>query len=104
MREKKGFCISGYLALLLAVVAGAGGTWLIIAELMEDVSSVTMIGVGAFLLLLALVALSSLVIVQPNEAKVVTFFGTYVGTVVESGLWMVMPLSNKSTVSLKVRN
>jgi regulator of protease activity HflC (stomatin/prohibitin superfamily) len=106
MREKKGFCISGYLALLLAVIAAAGGAWLIIAELMAAVgsASVTMIGVGAFLLLLALVALSSLVIVQPNEAKVVTFFGTYVGTVVESGLWMVMPLSSKSTVSLKVRN
>ncbi|MHA6481550.1 SPFH domain-containing protein [Paenibacillus sp. strain BS8-2] len=104
MKEKKGFCVSGYLALLVAVVAAAGGVWLIGSEISADVSSATLIGVGAFLLLLAAIALSSLVIVQPNEAKVVTFFGTYVGTVVESGLWMVMPLSTKSTISLKVRN
>ncbi|GBG10297.1 membrane protein [Paenibacillus agaridevorans] len=71
---------------------------------MKDTSSYGLVAVGAILIVLALVGLSSLVIVQPNEAKVITFFGTYVGTVVESGLWMVLPLSTKSTISLKVRN
>ncbi|OUS70769.1 hypothetical protein B1748_27665 [Paenibacillus sp. MY03] len=104
MREKKGFCVSGYLALLLALVAAAGGGWLFVTELMKDTSSYGLVAVGAILIVLALVGLSSLVIVQPNEAKVITFFGTYVGTVVESGLWMVLPLSTKSTISLKVRN
>ncbi|QNK58098.1 SPFH domain-containing protein [Paenibacillus sp. PAMC21692] len=104
MREKKGFCVSGYLALLLALVAAVGGGWLFVTELMKDTSSYGLVAVGAILIVLALVGLSSLVIVQPNEAKVITFFGTYVGTVVESGLWMVLPLSTKSTISLKVRN
>lgn len=34
----------------------------------------------------------------------VTFFGTYMGSVLESGLWMVLPLTNKVNISLKVRN
>lgn len=104
MREKKGFYVSGYLALLLALVAAVGGGWLIASELMSDEPAVTLIGIGLVLLLAALVGLSSLVIVQPNEAKVITFFGTYVGTVTESGLWMVLPLTTKATISLKVRN
>lgn len=107
MNEKKALCVSGYLALLVAVVAAIGGVYVIAKELMSDTPhapSGVMIALGFLLVLLAGLCLSSLVIVQPNEAKVITFFGTYIGTVVESGLWMVVPLTTKVTVSLKVRN
>ena len=43
-------------------------------------------------------------IVGPNEAKAVTFFGKYKGTIKESGFLWTIPLSGARTVSLKVIN
>ncbi len=42
--------------------------------------------------------------VQPNQAKVVVFFGKYIGTIRDSGLFLTVPLSVRKTVSLRVRN
>ena len=86
----------GICALLFAVVAAGGGVFLDIFEASKDSGSAFTIGVGVLLVLLSAICLSSLMIVQPNEAKVVTFFGTYMGSVLESGLWMVLPLTNQN--------
>jgi regulator of protease activity HflC (stomatin/prohibitin superfamily) len=48
--------------------------------------------------------LSSLVIVQPGQTKVVRFFGSYVGTVRRTGLWWIVPLANRRSLSIRVRN
>lgn len=60
--------------------------------------------IGAIIIILALLFASSLTIIQPNEAKVLTFFGRYIGTIRNSGLYMTVPLTNKQTISLRVRN
>lgn len=104
MREKKALYVSGYLGLLLAILAGIGGAALAILQATSEETSGLLLAVGIALVVMSLLMLSSFVIVQPNEAKVITFFGTYIGTIIESGLWMVLPLTSKSTVSLKVRN
>jgi nucleotide-binding universal stress UspA family protein len=44
------------------------------------------------------------VIVNPNEARVVTLFGRYTGSVRLSGLWWVNPFTQRRRVSLRVRN
>ena len=41
---------------------------------------------------------------QPNEARVLTLFGTYVGTVRDSGFFWTNPLMTKSKLSLRTRN
>ncbi len=55
-------------------------------------------------ILAAIVILTSLVIVQPGETKVVRFFGNYVGTVRQPGLWWIAPLADRRTLSVRVRN
>ena len=57
-----------------------------------------------FLLLAALLGFKGLFIVAPNEARVLTFFGKYIGTVRENGFWFANPLARKQTISLKVNN
>ena len=54
--------------------------------------------------LLALVVLTSLVVVQPGQTRVVQFFGRYVGTVRRAGLSWVVPLSSRRSTSVRVRN
>ncbi len=57
-------------------------------------------------LVFGLVALGAggLFTVQPNEAKVLTLFGRYVGTVRDAGLWWANPFYAKKRISLRVRN
>lgn len=50
------------------------------------------------------ILLSGLTIVNPNESKVVLFFGKYVGTIVDNGFFFVNPFTKRTTVSLRARN
>ncbi len=51
-----------------------------------------------------IVVLPGLIIVNPNEAKVLTLFGKYVGTVKKDGFFWVNPFTTKKKISLKAFN
>ena len=92
MTEKPVFHINGYLGLILVLVILGLGVYL----------SVVGWGVlGVILVVLAVLAASSLTIIGPNQSKVLTFFGRYIGTIKESGLYLTVPLTTKTTVSLR---
>ena len=61
------------------------------------------IGIATLLFNFILV-LPGLIINNPNESKVLTLFGKYVGTVKADGFFWVNPLTVKKKVSLKARN
>ena len=48
--------------------------------------------------------LPGLIIVNPNESKVLILFGKYVGTVKADGFFWVNPLASKKKLSLRARN
>lgn len=104
MKEKIAWHVNGFLVLLLSLGLLAGAIASFAAAAPDENPNALLIALGVVLTLLLIVALSSLTIVQPNEAKVLTFFGKYMGTVVRSGIWMVVPFTVKSKVSLKVLN
>jgi regulator of protease activity HflC (stomatin/prohibitin superfamily) len=56
------------------------------------------------LMLLTIIAFAGLFTVNPNEGKVLTLFGRYIGTVREAGLWFANPFYAKKRISLRVRN
>jgi len=56
------------------------------------------------LMLLSVLVAVGFTIVNPNQARVLTFFGRYVGSVREPGLWWVNPFTMRKRVSLRVRN
>jgi len=61
--------------------------------------------IGSVLLFVLLMLIPpGLIIVQPNEAKVLVLFGRYHGSVKEAGFWFVNPFAIKRRVSLRVRN
>jgi len=104
MTTTKAWHANGFLALLLALVSIAGGIFLLVDGGNRPEPSGLLIVAGIALILIFIVLLTSLTIVQPNEAKIITFFGKYKGTITESGLWLVIPFTGKTKVSLKVRN
>lgn len=60
---------------------------------------------GAVLgMLAAILVFAGTFVVYPNESKVLTLFGRYVGTVKEPGLWFANPFAIKKKISVRVRN
>ncbi|MGV3557644.1 SPFH domain-containing protein [Larkinella arboricola] len=52
----------------------------------------------------AIVIMSGLVVINPKEGVVTTFFGDYMGTMRQTGLRWVNPLYRKKKISLRARN
>jgi regulator of protease activity HflC (stomatin/prohibitin superfamily) len=50
-----------------------------------------------------LVGLAGFTVVPPNQSRVATFLGRYVGTVRDAGFWWVLPFTTRQRVSLRVR-
>jgi len=50
------------------------------------------------------ILLPGFVVVNPNEAVVLTLFGEYKGTILKNGFWWVNPLMAKKKISLRARN
>ncbi|AVK60319.1 hypothetical protein C5Z25_00350 [Lactobacillus sp. CBA3605] len=102
MKEKQVFHINGYIGLVLAILFVFGGGWLVWSG--STTNQLMTVFLGAILIIIAGLGASSLTIVGPNEARVMTFFGKYIGTIRDSGLFMTVPLTSKFSISLRVRN
>lgn len=93
---------SGWLVLFLTLVGLIGGAALPITMLANEASDLWAI---CFLIpVISIVFMCGLFVVNPNESAVVTFFGKYVGTVVENGFFFMNPFTQKKNVSLRARN
>lgn len=95
IHERRAWAISGWLGVLAVAACIAGA--ILLAH-----SSVK--GLIALPIVLAVIIAAALTIVQPGETRVVRFFGRYVGTLRRTGLWWVLPLSDRRNVSVRVRN
>jgi regulator of protease activity HflC (stomatin/prohibitin superfamily) len=60
--------------------------------------------VCSLVLLVSAASIAGLTVVNPNEAKVMTLFGVYTGSLKTPGFWWVNPLTNRRRLSLRVRN
>ena len=95
MKEKKVFQLNGFLADLLIIVLLGVAVFMFFKENLV---------LAILFVLIAGVLGSGITIIQPNQAGVVTFFGKYLGTIRESGLFLTVPFTLRRTVSLRVRN
>ncbi len=95
IQERPGWAISGWIGVLVLAACIAAGILL-------GGSSVP--GLTAVPIVVGVVVVSSLIIVQPGHTKVVRFFGSYAGTVRRTGLWWIVPLADRKTLSIRVRN
>ena len=84
IQERPAAMVTGWLGvgLLLGCVAG------MVIAVMDEAGGWTALPFVVFFL-----ALSSLVIVAPGQTRVVQFFGSYVGTARQPGLWWILPLT-----------
>lgn len=94
----EGIRLSGFLAILfILVILGAS----IFMFTLKQPWSIVLGIIGA---LCAIFMCYGLIIIQPNNSRVMTFFGKYVGTIIENGFFWVNPLLLKTKVTLRIFN
>ena len=59
---------------------------------------------GILGVILALTSLGGFMLLEPNEARVMLFFGEYRGTFYETGYWWVNPFLTAKQISMRARN
>lgn len=104
-----GFKASGVLMLLIVpivLIAIVYGIYNI--AISEVISEGLMVGLIIFLVLVffafAVLSIIGFVIIEPNEAVVMVFFGKYNGTIKQNGFFWVNPFYVKKKLTLRARN
>jgi len=99
--------MSGYLALVICLALLPISVWLFI----KGGTTIENGGSGTLFIVLGILAavaffffIKGLMIIQPNHSRVMTFFGKYVGTVKDNGLFFINPLYGTMKVSLRSEN
>ena len=107
----KGKVLNGFLMLFanLGVLAAtiASFVWGILV-LAEDEASealaIALLVVSAVLLIVNVICWCGFLMLEPNEARVVTWFGKYSGTFTDTGYFWICPFYSTKKVSLRARN
>ena len=93
---------SGWMTLFLTLFGFIGGIALPCVQLANGLTDWW--GVVFIIPLVCIIFMCGLFVVNPNESTVITFFGKYVGTVVNNGFYFYNPFATKKSISLRARN
>ncbi len=100
--EKTTRPVNGYLALLISILLLAFAAYCF-SQAQAQASPGFGLAAG-LCILCAFFIWKGLMIIQPNHARVLSFFGKYVGTVKENGLFFVNPLYSAMKVTQRMQN
>ena len=103
--ESRGFSLNGWLMLVVVVVLFCCEFWLL-KSFFEPSSarSFSVTPLAGFLLVLAITLSKGLFVLQPNESAVLLLFGSYQGTVRQTGYRWTNPFCRRIKISLRARN
>ncbi len=105
IRETKAWYMNGFIMLFVQIALHVLVIWLFVPSVRDQ----DFTWPGRFWYSIILVVVGSLLwsgffVVQPNTARVVVYFGRYVGSVRESGFWWTNPFTLRPRVSLRIHN
>jgi len=104
MKERLAISSSGWLAITVGLGSLGASIFLFAMSAQHHDSPGPWIGGGIGLVVLGLILLMGNFVIGPNEARVLTFFGRYTGTVRDAGLRWANPFTLKREISLRARN
>ena len=93
---------SGYPALVILPILFITNGWVFVKGVHSG--NLTYILGAVLVAIILLICFAGFFMVHPNQARVLTLFGTYVGSARETGLRWANPFYAKKAVSLRVRN
>lgn len=103
--EFRGGSMNGFLMLILVLAMMAGSVWCFFQSAgPNDEFRLGWFFLGLLLVISWIIGMCGFSMQEPNEAKVLTFFGKYVGTFRATGFYWINPFMSVKKVSLRARN
>jgi regulator of protease activity HflC (stomatin/prohibitin superfamily) len=102
IKEIKKTYASGYLALFILPILFLANGYMFFRAVQS--TTVPLVIFSVLIAIVLLICFAGFFMVHPNQARVLTLFGTYVGSARETGLRWANPFYAKKAVSLRVRN
>jgi len=93
---------SGYLALFILPALFLANGYMFFSAVQS--TTIPLVIFSILIAIVLLICFAGFFMVHPNQARVLTLFGTYVGSARETGLRWANPFYAKKAVSLRVRN
>ena len=93
----KGLVLNGFLMLFV-------NSALLILSIVGVIYSIILLDESILLLIIDIIAWCGLMQLEPNEARVTTWFGKYSGTFTQTGFYWIVPFYGTKKVSLRARN
>lgn len=100
--ERTARYFSGWLMLPVLLGFAAWVGWLIVSPLGQPGGQPSVVGI--LLIPVVFLLFKGFLILEPNMAAVMTFFGNYAGTIRADGLFWVNPFYSKQKISLRAHN
>ena len=100
--EYRGFKANGFVMLFAIIAVIAAGIWGIVHAVNVNKGLTAILGAAG--ILVALISLIGLMVIEPNQARVLVFFGKYRGNFLKEGFWWVNPFMSVKKISLRARN
>ncbi len=85
------------ISILLVIFGGGQPPWYPIPTWLSVLS-------GVLLLLMSLISFAGFIMLEPNQARAMVFFGEYRGTFYQTGYWWVNPFMTAKKISLRASN
>ena len=100
----KGWKINGFVMLLVDLLMWGGVAYLSYYLSTPEANLVLGIIALVILAIVATVTIAGFMMLEPNESRVLVFFGNYRGTFYETGFWWINPFMAAKKLSLRARN
>ena len=100
--EYKGFKANGFVMLFLTLAILAASIWGIVQAIIVDQGLTAILGIVG--ILVSIILPIGLMVIEPNQARVLVFFGKYRGNLLQEGFWWVNPFMSVKKISLRARN
>lgn len=95
---------SGLIMLIVLPILQIASILLLIHSVKQPIPEVWMVIGSVLLIITVFIMWFGFFMVQPNKAKVIQLFGTYIGTVRKPGLRWANPFFSKTSISTRIRN
>ncbi|MBQ6166304.1 MAG: SPFH domain-containing protein [Muribaculaceae bacterium] len=106
----KGLTVNGFLMLFVVIAMPILAVWCIYKGIVlydlsnQDWMATSLIILGVVLAIITLIFLGGFLMLEPNTARVTTWFGKYSGTFTKTGFYWINPFYGTKKVSLRARN
>lgn len=99
-----GWKMNGFLGLFMVLLVLAASVYSFVLLGNSDEFNAWLLVAGIVLFIADIILACGFIMLEPNEARVLVFFGEYRGTFYKTGFWWVNPFMSAKKLSLRARN